>query len=309
MKKWLLVPAFIFVAAFASIYIFIPDRLEIVQNTPINCTTPGAYRNMVSTEKWKKWWPGTSWQSNSFLFQKGSYAITKKLMNTLEINIKHNRLPISSTLYLLPVSVDSTNLRWACIYPTSNNPIVRIQRYWQAVELKSNMEAVLNHFKSFAEKKENIYGIAFQGTVFKDSFLISVKKYLASYPSVSDVYSSISNLKKYSAAKQAQQTGYPIMNITPLNPFGYQVMTALPINKSIPASEPYFNQRIPLNHFLVTRVHGGNASVNEALHQFQLYVQDYHRTVMALPFQQLITDRSAEPDTSRWITDIYVPLF
>jgi hypothetical protein len=45
------------------------------------------------------------------------------------------------------------------------------------------------------------------------------------------------------------------------------------------------------------------------LHQIQLYIQDYHRTLMALPFQQLITDRSAEPDTTRWITDIYVPLF
>jgi hypothetical protein len=99
------------------------------------------------------------------------------------------------------------------------------------------------------------------------------------------------------------------MNITTLNPFGYQLMVALPINKEIPVSGRFFNTRIPLNRFWVTRVHGGDATVKEALHQFQLYVQDYHRTLMALPFQQLITDRSAEPDTTRWITDIYVPLF
>lgn len=309
MKKWLLVLAFIIIAALASIYIFIPARLEIVQITPIKCTTPGAFRHLVSEERWKKWWPGSSWHNNIFKFQNNGYVITKKLMNTLEISIQHNGANSNSTLYLLPVAVDSTNIRWTCSYPTGLNPITRVQHYWQAVDLKNNMAAVLGHFKSFASKKENIYGITFQQTIFKDSFLISARKYMASYPSVPDIYSLVSKLKKFSVEQGAQQTGYPIMNITPLNPFGFQVMTAIPINRSIPASEPFFNQRIPLNRFLVTRVHGGNATVKEALHQFQLYIQDYHRTVMALPFQQLITDRSVEPDTTRWITDIYVPLF
>jgi hypothetical protein len=309
MKKWLLVPAFIIVAAFASIYLFIPARLDIVQVTPINCTVPGAYRNMATAEKWKNWWPGSSWSSNSFQFQDGSYVITKKLLNTLEIGIHHNKSSINSTLHLLSAGGDSTNLQWTCSYPTSLNPVTRIQHYRQAITLKSNMTALLSHFKSFAEKKENIYGITIQEAVFNDSFLISAKKYLVSYPSVEDIYSLIGDLKKYSTTQQAKQTGIPILNITPLNPFGYQLMVALPINRSITDNGRFFNQRIPLNRFWVTRVHGGDATVKEALHQFQLYIQDYHRTPMALPFQQLITDRSADPDTTRWITDIYVPLF
>lgn len=309
MKKWLLVPAFIIIAALAGIYLFIPARLEIVQSTPINCTIPGAYRNMATEEKWKNWWPGSSWHSNSFLFQNGSYVITKKLLNTLEIGIHYNKLAVNSTLHLLPAGGDSTTIQWTCSYPTALNPITRIQRYQQAIDLKSNMAAVLNHFKSFAEKKENIYGIAIQETVFKDSFLISTKKYQAGYPSVADVYSLIGDLKKYSTAQQAKQTGIPIMNTTALNPFGYQVLVALPINREIPVSGRFFNTRIPQNRFWITRVHGGDATVKEALHQFQLYVQDYHRTLMALPFQQLVTDRSTEPDTTRWITDVYVPLF
>ena len=309
MKKWLLVPAFIIVAAFASIYLFIPARIDIVQITPVNCTLPGAYRNMATAEKWKNWWPGSSWHSNSFQFQEGSYAITKKLLNTLEIGIHHYKSSIKSTLHLLPAGGDSINIQWTCSYPTALNPITRIQRYRQAITLKSNMAAVLGHFKAFAEKKENIYGISIKETVFKDSFLISTKKYQASYPSVEDIYSLIDDLKKYSSEQQAKQTGIPIMNTTPLNPFGYQLMVALPINRSITANGRFFNQRIPLNRFWVTRVHGGDATVRGALQQFQLYIQDYHKTLMALPFQQLITDRSKEPDTTRWITDIYVPLF
>ncbi|MBO9199452.1 MULTISPECIES: hypothetical protein [Niastella] len=308
MKKWLLVLAFVIIAAFASIYLFIPARLDIVQVTPVNCTTPGAYRNMATVEKWKKWWPGSSWHSNTFTFQKGNYVISKMLLNTLEINIRHEDLSINSMLHLLPTG-DSTNIQWTCIYPTSLNPISRIQRYRQAIILKENMAAVLGHFKTFAEKKENIYGINIQETVFKDSFLISTKKYQATYPTVQEVYSLISDLKTYSATQQAKQTGIPIMNIMPLNPFGFQVMVALPINRSLAANGRFFNQRIPLNRFWMARVHGGDATVKEALYQFQLYIQDYHRTLMALPFQQLVTDRTTEPDTTRWITDVYVPLF
>jgi hypothetical protein len=309
MKKWLLALAFTIAAAFASIYLFIPARLDIVQVTSVNCTVPGAYRNMATVEKWKNWWPGSLWSSNSFQFQDGSYVIKKMLLNTLEINIHHNKLTINSTLHLLPAGRDSTTLQWTCSYPTSLNPVTRIQLYRRAIALKNNMAAVLNHFKSFAGKKENIYGIAIKETVFTDSFLISTKKYFASYPSVQEIYSLISDLKKYSTAQEAQLTGIPIMNTTPLNPFGYQLLVALPINRSITANERFFNQRIPLNRFWATRVHGGDATVKEALFQFQLYIQDYHRTLMALPFQQLVTDRSTEPDTTRWITDIYVPLF
>jgi hypothetical protein len=30
---------------------------------------------------------------------------------------------------------------------------------------------------------------------------------------------------------------------------------------------------------------------------------------MAIPFQLLVTDRSTESDTSKWVTHIYVPVF
>ena len=309
MKKWLLVTALVFIAALASIYIFIPARLNIIQITPIHCTTPGAYRTLTTREKWNAWWPETPSNSHTLHYKNNSFEITKTLMNTFEIHIHQNKQPINSTLHLLPLAGDSTNMVWKCSFPSGPNPFKRIQHYRQAVILKNNMAAILNYFKSFAEKKENIYGISVQEIIFKDSLLISTKSTMTSYPSVADIYSLINTLKKYSAAQQAQQTGNPIVNITPLNPFRFQVMTAIPVDRSIPTNSQFFHRRIPLNRFQVIRVHGGDGAVNQALQQFQLYIQDYRRTLMALPFQQLITDRSAEPDTARWITDIYIPLF
>lgn len=309
MRKWVLVTAILFIAAFVSIYIFIPARLEVVQITPVNCTINGAYRTISSPNKWDVWWPGARTNDRTLRYKNNSFELTNTLMNTLEIRIHHNEQPLNSTVHLFPLAGDSINIEWRCSFPSGLNPLKRIQHYRQAVTLKNNLAAILSRFKSFAEKKENIYGISFREVIFKDSLLLSIKTTMAAYPSVAETYSLINTLKKYSAAQQAQQTGFPILNITPLHPAGFQVMTAIPIDRSIAVNSRFFNQRIPLNRFLVTRVHGGDGAINQALRQFQLYIQDYHRTVMALPFQQLITDRSAEPDTTRWITDIYVPLF
>jgi hypothetical protein len=309
MKKWLLVTAFVFIAALAGIFIFIPPRLEIVQVTPVHCSTPGAYRTLTTPKKWNSWWPVARSNSNAFPYKNSSFEITKTLMNTFEIRIHNNEQPINSTLHLFPLTGDSTNIEWRCSFSAGVNPIKRIQHYRQAVSLKKDMAAILDHFKSFAEKRENIYGISISEVIFRDSLMISTKSTTTSYPSVADIYSLINALKKYSSAHQAQQTGNPYLNITPLNPFGFQVMTAIPVDRSIPTNSQFFHQRIPLNRFQVTRVHGGAETVNQAMQQFQLYIQDYRKTLMALPFQQLITDRSAEADTARWITDIYIPLF
>src|SRR5689334_4699985 len=308
MKKWFLVTAVVFIAALASVYIFIPAQLNIVQITPINCTASGAYRVLSNANKWPAWWPGKQTNSNTFYFNNASFAITEQLRNSLEIRIQQNDQTLNSVLHVFPANGDSCTLNWSCSIATGINPIKRIQHYQQAVALRSSMHLALNHFTTFAEKREHIYDITFRETVFRDSFLLSIKSIQKDYPTVATVYGAINALKQYSAAHQAKQTGNPLMNLTPLSPTSYQLMTALPVDRQLPASNQFFNQRIPLNRFWITRVQGGTASVDYAIHQFQLYVQDYQRTVMALPFQQLITDRSAEPDTSKWITDIYFPL-
>jgi hypothetical protein len=39
------------------------------------------------------------------------------------------------------------------------------------------------------------------------------------------------------------------------------------------------------------------------------YFKDYNRVAMAIPFEYLITDRLKVPDTSKWVTKIYCPVY
>jgi hypothetical protein len=61
-------------------------------------------------------------------------------------------------------------------------------------------------------------------------------------------------------------------------------------------------------NILTGEVTGGQKQIEEADRQMQLYIMDYQRSIIAIPFQMLITDRTKEPDSTKWITRIYYPV-
>jgi hypothetical protein len=218
-------------------------------------------------------------------------------------------MSINSIIHLLPLPGDSSVIEWKCSFASGSNPFKRIQRYLQAIDIKNNMAGMLSRFQTFADKPENVYGIAIHVSSTKDTLLVATKTVLPFYPVTADIYKLVNALKKYSTEQQAQQTGSPIYNITPLDSSAFQLMVALPVNKRMEDDGPFFKRHIPLAKFLVIQVKGGEATVQHAFTQLQLYIQDHHRIAMAIPFLQLITDRMEEPDTTKWITKVYVPVF
>jgi hypothetical protein len=287
MRKWWLVPI-VLLLALGSIYWFIPSQLKIVQITPVHSPSPAVYRALAGRDSLAQ-----------------HVRIVKKLLNSFEVQMGH----IPGAITVLPLANDSCALQWTCQINAGSSPITRIKRYNQAVATKNNMAAILAHFKTWAEQINNLYGITLSERTFGDTTLIATKTNLPQFPGVKDIYSLLHDLKQYSAGFQAQATGFPLMNVTAQADGGYQLMTALPVDKPLPEKGIFFRRKIPLNKFLFVEVQGGDSSVQRSLRQLQLYITDHRKTVMALPFQVLVTDRSQVTDTSQWITHLYVPVF
>jgi hypothetical protein len=55
-------------------------------------------------------------------------------------------------------------------------------------------------------------------------------------------------------------------------------------------------------------VKGGFLTIDAAYKELQLFIEDYQRTSMAIPFESLITDRRIEQDTMKWISIICQPV-
>jgi hypothetical protein len=128
------------------------------------------------------------------------------------------------------------------------------------------------------------------------------------YPSTGDIYSLVKKLQRFILLHHGLVTGSPMVNI--MEKGGkFELRVAIPTNQPVSENDSITNRTLPGNKFLEAEVKGGDATVNEAMAQMNNYISDYHRTVMGIPFLSLETDRSAEPDSTKWMTRICYPIF
>jgi hypothetical protein len=162
--------------------------------------------------------------------------------------------------------------------------------------------------KAFVEKQVNVYGVNFYETMSHDSTLVVTKSTYSNYPSTTQVYNLISELKKYIADEGAKENNFPMLNVKRLNEAEFETMVAISVNKYLPGNNKIFSRRFVPWKMQAADVIGGSYTVEDALKQMKIYMNDYQKRAMALPFQSLVTDRSKQPDTLKWITRIYTPI-
>ena len=142
----------------------------------------------------------------------------------------------------------------------------------------------------------------------KDTILVTTNFSSIQYPSTSKIYSAIDSIKNYISLNNAKETNYPMLHI--LQDSGlYKTQVAIPVNMVIPQSRIYLVKRMVPGKILVGEIKGGNYSTGEALRQMQIFMTDNALSSPAIPFESLITNRMEEPDTSKWVTKIYYPVF
>jgi hypothetical protein len=302
MKKILFACAALIILV-ACVYIFIPSKLNVSAVAVMTAPSQAVYRCIANENTWHKW------------MNEADDSLIKKInapglsTNVIEILITNGKDSIPSTLTLLPLTGDSVAMQWKFSMNSSLNPISRISDYNRAVHLKKSMDNLLNRVRLFVAKEENIYGFSVHESSTKDTILISTKTELTHYPLTKDIYNLIDKLEKYAANSHATITGFPMYNITKMNEDSLRLMTALPINKELPMHDSISPVRMVPGRFLTAQVTGGDSTVKNTFSQMQFYYADHNRTQMAIPFAYLITDRRMEPDTAKWITKIYAPVF
>jgi hypothetical protein len=93
---------------------------------------------------------------------------------------------------------------------------------------------------------------------------------------------------------------------------GRKVITkiGIPIDREIDVTgTAYEIKRMVLGNILISEVTGGPYTSKNATKQVELYMNDHKRKSPAIPYESLVVDRSAEPDTAKWVTRIYYPVY
>lgn len=288
--------------------LFIPKVYEsnITKNVEI---APEAAFRIFGNYKNTVWWPGTKTNDSTFLFNNQIFHLKNYLVNTINLHTEYNTINIDFGIIILQANNVQTQLHNIVSYHLSVNPLLRVWQYFQLNSTKRMLDNVFDSCTNYFANPEKVYGLKIEQQKVKDSALISVADAFDHYPSTADIYKQVNDIKNYIKQKNGKEVNYPFLNIRQLDSLHWESMVAIATEKELPASGKFKVKKMVLGNILFAVAKGGLSAIQKSEKQLFYYVSDYHKSSPAIPFQSLITNRSAEPDTNKWQTGLYYPVF
>ena len=306
MKKLLIVLLTFAAIAIMCSYIFIPSKIKIssVVNGPANSIA--AHRVLMEDDTWVKWWP----YEKLFQLEKTSFKLTKKMFNSFEFMIYKGGDSVVSQLQFIGINPDTLSLVWSCELETGNNPIGKLSHYKNAVTIKKNLDLLLDSLFGFVSDQKNIYGFRVKQTVVTDSVLISTRKLFDHYPDEFEIEELVKKMRAYINANNAKEMNYPMLHVRQVDNIHFEAMTAIATDIKLPDTNEFASKMVLKGgNLLEGEINGGLATIRKAFDEYENFIKDYETTAPAIPYELMITDRTKERDTAKWITRLCYPVF
>ncbi|NCD72306.1 GyrI-like domain-containing protein [Mucilaginibacter agri] len=299
MKRIALFAVLLLIIILTCVYLFLPSEIKVTRQMQVYTPEQAVFKYVIHPRQWYKWWPAA--QTDFVPIKSTVTQVAGKLLvgkdtviNTLTYDVRGDK---------------SIYLTCKVFFYTGLNPVKRVTNYLLAKTTTGQLDDMLSRAKAFLESDKHVYGIHVEKKQLQDSLVLTTKRITKDSSTTAEIYGMISSLKDYAAKYEAKQTGNPIVNITRLDKDQYLTMVAIPVNKYLAATNDiYIKKMVYHSNMLSAVVKGGNNSVSNALGQLSNYMKDNIYTAPAIPFEEFITDRSAEPDSSKWVTRICYPV-
>ncbi|MES2647690.1 MAG: hypothetical protein V4717_12485 [Bacteroidota bacterium] len=310
MKRLLIVLLLLAFISLAAIYIFIPETLHVSKSVYLPTTAKSAVQYLSTSAYWNSWINTADDSSgearNNFTYQ---YIPDSVLYSEVKVKIKRPGSIYSSRINVLPAGKDSVVLSWSAELNVGNSPIERLNQYRAAVHLKKEMTEVLERYNNWIGKSQNVYGIPVVRGFIQDSVLVTIRTTFNDYPTDKQVYELLQKLNDHFVKYGAEQTGYPMLNVTKRPDGIFQVQVAIPINKDVAETPNIVMKHMVLGYALTSEIRGGYFTIENGLKAMEQYRVDYDMRSPAIAFQSIITNRMIETDTTKWITKLYFPIY
>jgi len=306
MKKLLIILLTFAALAILCSYIFIPSKIKISSISTGQVNSVAAHRVLMDDDTWIKWWPN----EKAFQLRETSFRLTQKMLNSFELMICKGGDSILSQVQIIPVNFDSVTLIWSSEIQTGNNPVKRFGHYNTAVKIKKDLDLLLDSLASFLSAPKNIYGFVVKKTIVTDSVLISTRKLFDHYPDEFETGELVKRLRAYISANNAKEMNYPMLHIRKVDSIHFEAMTAIATSIKLPDNNEFASKMVfKGGNLLEGEIIGGYATIRNALIEYENYIKDYEWTSPAIPYELIITDRTKERDTAKWITRLCYPVF
>lgn len=308
MKKLIAVIVFIIIG-FTLLYFFIPTTKTFNYQTTANVTPTAVTRKIIHKTEWHSWWPGEKINDTTYLFQHTIFRVDKILLDAIETTVFSNTDSIKGYLQFTGFGQDSTRFSWVSEYHFPANPIERVEEYFQLKKIDNQIKTLVDSIHSRFNEPLVIYGMNIKEQKVTDSTLISLKNTFSHYPSTSEIYSMVDSINSYITKNGGEVNNYPMLNVHQNGPSAFETMVAIPTKRDLASNGNFELKKMVLGNILMGEITGGVHAVLNGEQQLRFYANDYHKMSPAIPFQSLVTNRIAEPDSAKWITRLYYPIF
>jgi hypothetical protein len=291
---------------------WIPAKIVLSNISTAQATISGEFRYIGREENWEEWWRNADGSSHvagrPFSYLGTEFRLISQSSNIAGIEIRQDGLTMTSVLSLVSFSHDSTGAIWQTEIPAGNTPWGRVSSYRRALEVKRNMKEVLKIFSAFISDPLNVYRMPILRVSTRDTTLLSSRFKSNVYPTTEILYGYFDAIEKSIRKQNGERSGFPMINVRKLDSGVYETQVAIPTNHLLKDDGGIKPVRMVPGNFISTEVKGGPYKVNEAMKQLDYFITDNSKSKMATTFQMLVTDRIKEPDSTTWITRIYVPV-
>ena len=313
MKKILLFISIFLVLCIAAIYTFFPKKIVVSSALSFHANSDGLYRSLTDGNNWTKWWPGTvtktSDKSSYFSHDDYDFYVREVLYNAIQLTIIKNGDSSEGLLRLIPFNNDSIRVELLSQLEARPGPFNRVSAYLSGKHIEKTFDDIILSLSKYASDKKNIYGIDIKNEKVQFQNLVSTKQSFSHYPTTADVYGMVARLRNYINSSGAKELFSPMLNIKKTDSTTYTAQVGLPVDRALQDKDDISSKwMMKGGNILTGEVTGGQKQIEGAQKQMEFYIGDYQRSIIAIPFQMLITDRSKEPDSTKWVTRIYYPV-
>jgi len=308
MKK-LLIVVFVLIALTAVVSLVLPSEQNISQSVVVDCPIEAPTRLVSDPAKWSAWWPGQ--QLNDSVCSSGQtlFQVQKILLNGFQAQTSRGSLPGFVDFNFFMAANGGTQFNINGIYRFSSNPFTKALQYISMMDTKKTIRNFMQQVEANFSNVEKVYGFNIERKQLVHTTYISLKHPFDHLPSVVEIDSLVKELKQYIATEQGREMDAPIMNVYPGESKAFEAMVAIATDRELPSTNRFLLKNMVRNGYvMVAEVKGGPQVIDSCKKELENYVQDYRKSSPAIPFQQMISDRVKEKDSTRWITRLFYPV-
>jgi len=314
MIKYFYILVLIGILFLISTYIFIPDQIIVSEAEQVESSERILEKYLNRPKERRAWWPDTTVKNRSlhndtnFTYEGLNFSFKSPGIYSQPVLISNGKFNNHSLINWKQSSNNIYLIGWKTSIKASKNPVKRIIQYQHARKIKRSMVNILENLLAFVVDSKNVYGINVEREMLTDTILATSNILSSTYPQTTDIYKKIDQIDNYIKKQGAVQVNAPMLNIS-RDPAGkYLAIIALPINKDIVPNGEISLQKMIVGNILMAEIKGGPEAVQTGFSEMKTYMKDFKLISPAMPFELLVTNRITEPDTSKWVTNIYYPI-